>query len=265
MKISLRSRPQKRTDEAYTLISTRTENDGMRALAYTWSETAIRTRKQGAWQKPYFPSADSMQLQRKMHSRRPLELRPILSNIAGSLQHPKPHLYTPSLEECPGTPGSIRRQGRDDFCIRERILPWGFQRLPPTARRQQYSRRLSCADQNRLPEGSEPTDTSPLHRRWNYDQEAAHPPRVFDLRGIAEACRDSIGESRSSRRFFIRVLFWIAIQWHPGIDVDRVRTEGDQTLLWFSQEKTGDAEALPLSSQAVEILNAQHEADPSRG
>lgn len=41
---------------------------------------------------------------------------------------------------------------------------------------------------------------------------------------------------------------------------DRIRREGDQTLLWFTQEKTKDAEALPLSPQAVEIIEAQREA-----
>jgi site-specific recombinase XerD len=44
---------------------------------------------------------------------------------------------------------------------------------------------------------------------------------------------------------------------------DKVRTEGNQTLLWFSQEKTKDAEALPLSPQAVEILEAQRTATAS--
>jgi integrase len=44
---------------------------------------------------------------------------------------------------------------------------------------------------------------------------------------------------------------------------DQIRTEGDLTLLWFTQEKTKDAEALPLSPQAVEILEAQRETKPS--
>jgi integrase len=43
----------------------------------------------------------------------------------------------------------------------------------------------------------------------------------------------------------------------------QIRTEKNQTLLWFTQEKTGDAEALPLSPQAVAILNAQEDAKPS--
>jgi site-specific recombinase XerD len=35
-------------------------------------------------------------------------------------------------------------------------------------------------------------------------------------------------------------------------------------FLWFTQEKTGEAQALPLSEQAIEILNAQKESKPSR-
>ena len=44
---------------------------------------------------------------------------------------------------------------------------------------------------------------------------------------------------------------------------DKVRFEGDQAFLWFSQKKTGAAEALPLSKQAIEILNAQKDSRPS--
>ena len=46
---------------------------------------------------------------------------------------------------------------------------------------------------------------------------------------------------------------------------NQVRIEGEQVSLWFSQEKTGAAEALPLSEQAVEILNAQKDSKPSPG
>lgn len=42
-----------------------------------------------------------------------------------------------------------------------------------------------------------------------------------------------------------------------------VREEKDQTFLCFSQEKTGDAELLPLSPQALEILNGQRDVKPS--
>jgi site-specific recombinase XerD len=44
---------------------------------------------------------------------------------------------------------------------------------------------------------------------------------------------------------------------------DQTRYENGQTFLWFTQEKTGEAQALPLSEQAVEILNAQKESKPS--
>jgi integrase len=44
---------------------------------------------------------------------------------------------------------------------------------------------------------------------------------------------------------------------------DQARHENGQTFLWFTQEKTGEAQALPLSEQAIEILNAQKESKPS--
>ncbi len=44
---------------------------------------------------------------------------------------------------------------------------------------------------------------------------------------------------------------------------DQVRREGNHSFLWFSQEKTGDFQSLPLSHQALEILNAQQKAKPS--
>jgi len=44
---------------------------------------------------------------------------------------------------------------------------------------------------------------------------------------------------------------------------DQVRYENDRPFLWFIQEKTKDAQALPLSEQAIEILNAQKYAEPS--
>ena len=44
---------------------------------------------------------------------------------------------------------------------------------------------------------------------------------------------------------------------------DQVRYENNQAFLLFTQEKTKEAESLPLSEQAVEILNAQKEAQPS--
>jgi len=46
---------------------------------------------------------------------------------------------------------------------------------------------------------------------------------------------------------------------------DQVRFEDAQVFLWFSQQKTGEAEALPLSKQAIEILNAQKDSKPSPG
>ena len=46
---------------------------------------------------------------------------------------------------------------------------------------------------------------------------------------------------------------------------DQVRFEDAQAFLWFSQQKTGEAEALPLSKQAIEILNAQKDSKPSPG
>ena len=42
-----------------------------------------------------------------------------------------------------------------------------------------------------------------------------------------------------------------AIRWN------QLRYEDDQPYLWFTQEKTGEAQSLPLSEQALEILNAQ--------
>jgi integrase len=44
---------------------------------------------------------------------------------------------------------------------------------------------------------------------------------------------------------------------------DQVRAEGDRTYLKFSQEKTGDAQDLPLSAQALEIIERQRGAKAS--
>jgi len=44
---------------------------------------------------------------------------------------------------------------------------------------------------------------------------------------------------------------------------DQVRYEDSQPYIWFTQEKTGEAQSLPLSEQAVEILNAQKDIQPS--
>jgi integrase len=44
---------------------------------------------------------------------------------------------------------------------------------------------------------------------------------------------------------------------------DQVRAEGDRTYLKFSQEKTGDAQDLPLSAQALEIIERQRDAKAS--
>jgi integrase len=44
---------------------------------------------------------------------------------------------------------------------------------------------------------------------------------------------------------------------------NQIRAEDGQTLLWFTQEKTKDAESLPLSPQALEILEAQRNSKQS--
>jgi len=44
---------------------------------------------------------------------------------------------------------------------------------------------------------------------------------------------------------------------------DQVRCENGQMFLWFTQEKTKETQALPLSEQAASILNARKDSKPS--
>ena len=44
---------------------------------------------------------------------------------------------------------------------------------------------------------------------------------------------------------------------------DQVRCENGQTFLWYTQEKTKEPQALPLSEQAASILSAQKDSKPS--